>query len=154
MGHWEIHPVEKVEAIDRRGSFQIGPSARVTSWPITKRDKILTSAGFAKPSSANYGKLVGTVQRIFKSPNKSGDVDVWVKTRAGTYLATIPEYYVASFNGNTQRLTLIRLRNFASINYSLQPSNATRSLYGLRNCFSTCALNFIKLSEADQAAHY
>jgi hypothetical protein len=131
-GHWEIHPVEKVKAIDGCGPFQIGPSARVTSWPITKRYKI-TNATFARPSLSNYAKLSGTVQSILKSPNKSGDVDVLLKTRAGTYPTTIPQYYVASFNGNTQTLTFVRLRNFASINYSLQPGNTTRAFYGLRN---------------------
>lgn len=72
-GHWEIHPVERVEAIDGREAFQIGPSARMTSWPIAERYKV-TNANFATPGLLNYAKLVGTVQGIVKSPDKSGDV--------------------------------------------------------------------------------
>ena len=131
-GHWEIHPVEKVEAIDGRGPFQIGPSALITSWPIAERYKV-TNANFATPGPSNYAKLVGTVQGIVKSPDKSGDVDVSLKAGLRTYLATIPQYYVASFEANTQALTLVRLPNFAAINYSLQPTNTKRTFYGLRN---------------------
>ena len=131
-GHWEIHPVEKVEAIDGRGPFQIGPTARVTSWPIAERYKV-TNANFAQRGLSNYAKLVGTVQGIVKSPDKSGDVDVSLKVGSRTYLATIPQYYVASFDAHTRALTLVQVPNFAAINYSLQPSNTERTFYGLRN---------------------
>jgi hypothetical protein len=131
-GHWEIHPVEKVEAIDGREPFQIGPSARVTSWPIAERYKV-TNATFARPGLSNYAKLVGTVQGIVKSPDKSGDVDVSLKVGSRTYLATIPQYYVTSFDVNTQALTLVQLPNFAAIDYSLRPSTTKRTFYGLRN---------------------
>jgi hypothetical protein len=131
-GHWEIHPVERVEAIDGRGAFQIGPSARMTSWPIAERYKV-TNANFATPGLSNYAKLFGTVQGIVKSPDKSGDVDVSLKVGSGTYLATIPQYYIASFDPHTQALTLVQQPNFAAINYSLQPSDTKRTFYGLRN---------------------
>jgi hypothetical protein len=131
-GHWEIHPVERVEAIDGRGAFQIGPSARITSWPITERYKV-TNTNFATPGLSNYAKLVGTVQGIVKSPDKSGDVDVSLKVGSRTYLATIPQYYIASFDTNAQALTLVQQPNFAAINYSLQPSHTKRTFYGLRN---------------------
>ena len=131
-GHWEIHPVEKVEAIDGQGAFQIGPSARIVSWPITKRYK-LTNANFARPGPSNYAKLTGKVQRLQKSADKSGDVDIRLKVGSRTYLATIPQYYISRFDANTQTLVLLRLPNFVGINYSLKPSNTNRSLYGLRN---------------------
>jgi hypothetical protein len=131
-GHWEIHPVEKVEAIDGRGAFQIGPSAHVKSWPVGNRYKV-TNANFAAPGPSNYAKLIGSVQAIVKSPDKSGDVDVSLKVGSRTYLATIPQYYVASFDARTQALTLAQLPNFAAISYSLRPSHAERAFYGLRN---------------------
>ena len=131
-GHWEIHPVEKVEAIDGRGPFQIGPSARITLWPIAERYKV-TNTNFARPGLSNYAKLVGSVQGIVKSPDKSGDVDISLKVGSRTYLATIPQYYVASFDANTRLLRLVRQPNFAAINYVLQPSNTKRAFYGLRN---------------------
>jgi hypothetical protein len=131
-GHWEIHPVEKVEAIDGRGAFAIGPAALVTSWPIAKRYKV-TNATFVKPGMSNYAKLVGTVQRITKSPNGSQDFDVLLKAGSRVFLATIPQYYIANFDANTHTLTLARLPNFAAINYSLQPGNIRRTFYGLRN---------------------
>jgi hypothetical protein len=131
-GHWEIHPVEKVEAIDGRGPFQIGPSARITLWPIAERYKV-TNANFAKPGPSNYARLIGSVQGMVKSPDKSGDVDVSLKVGSRTYLATIPQYYVASFDANTRLLRLVRQPNFAAINYVLRPSNTKRAFYGLRN---------------------
>jgi hypothetical protein len=131
-GHWEVHPVERVEAIDGRGPFQIGQEARVKSWSIGDRYKV-TNTNFAKPGPSNYAKLVGTVQEIVKSPNRSGDVDISLKIGSRIYLATIPQYYVAAFDANTQTLRLIKVSNFAAINYSLRPSDTNRTFYGLRN---------------------
>lgn len=131
-GHWEIHPVERIEAIDGRGPLDIGPSARITSWPIKARYKV-TNANFSKPGPSNFAKLIGSVQRILSSPDGSGDVDVLLKIGATTYLATIPQYYIKAFDRNTQTLVLHPLKNFAAINHSLKPGNSKRTFYGLRS---------------------
>jgi hypothetical protein len=133
LGHWEIHPVERIEAIDGRGSFDIGPSARVASWPSAERYKV-TNVNFAKAGPSNYAKLVGKVRRIVGSADKSGDVDVWLGAGKRQYVATIPQYYIASFDPSTQTVGFVHLPNFATINYALRPSDTkTRTLYGLRN---------------------
>jgi hypothetical protein len=132
-GHWEIHPVEMVEAIDNGGPFKIGPAARISSWPIAERYKV-TNTNFAQAGPSNYANLTGKVKRIIASADKSGDIDVWIEAGARRYLATIPQYYVQSFDANTQAITFLHLPNFATINYSLAPSDTnTRSFYGLRN---------------------
>lgn len=132
-GHWEIHPVEKIESIDAGTSFKIGPSAQFASWPVAKRYKV-TNANFAQKGPSNYALLVGTVKAIKASPNKSGDVDVSLVIGTNTYTATVPQYYVASFNATAQTIGFVHLPNFASINYSLKRSdNAPRTFYGLRN---------------------
>jgi hypothetical protein len=131
-GHWEIHPVERIEAIDGRGAFNVGPSARITAWPMAKRYKV-TNANFSRPGPSNYAELTGTVQRIVASPDGSRDVDVSLKVGAQTYLATIPQYYVTTFDANTQTLELVQVRNFARINHVLRPGNTRRTFSGLRN---------------------
>lgn len=133
-GHWEVHPVERVEAIDARGPFTIGPTAVVASWPITKRYKV-TNLTFAKTGPSNYAKLTGKIERIAASADKSGDVDVWVRTAPQRrYVATIPQYYISHFDPAAQIISFLQLPNFAAVHYSLQPSNAkTRTFYGLRN---------------------
>jgi hypothetical protein len=132
-GHWEIHPVERVETIDGGGPLTIGAAARVTSWPIPQRYK-LTNANFGTPGPSNYAKLTGKIERIAASADKSGDVDVWIRTGKQRYIATIPQYYISHFDANTQTVSFLHLPSFASLNYSLQPSQtATRTLYGLRN---------------------
>jgi hypothetical protein len=132
QGHWEIHPVERVEAVDGGGPFDIGPAAMISSWPIAQRYKV-TNANFASPGPSNYAKLSGTVQTITKSKDGSGDVDVLVKVGTRNYLATIPVYYVAAFDTNTQALTLVQSRNFSAIHYTLRPGTSKRTFYGLRN---------------------
>jgi len=133
MGHWEIHPVEMVESIDNRGAFRIGPAARITSWPIAERYKV-TNTNFAKAGPSNYAKLSGKVKRIIASADKSGDLDVWIESAARRYLATIPQYYVQSFNAGTQTIAFLHSTNFAAINYSLSPSDTRmQTFYGLRN---------------------
>lgn len=131
-GHWEIHPVERVEAIDGGSQFQIGPSAQIASWPITERYKV-TNVNFAKPGLSNYAKLTGTVQSIAQSPNGSGDFDVLIKVGTRTYLTTIPTYYVNRFDSSTQTLTFVQSPNFSQVNYSLKPGTSKRTFYGLRN---------------------
>jgi hypothetical protein len=133
-GHWEVHPVERIEAIDGRGPFTIGPSAKVGSWPIAQRYKVV-NANFAKTGPSNYAKLTGKVERIAASADKSGDVDVWVRTTPQRrYIATIPQYYVSHFDANSQSVTFLQLPNFAGVHFLLQPSNSKpHTFYGLRN---------------------
>ena len=133
-GHWEIHPVEYIEAIDGREPFRIGPAAKVSSWPIAQRYRV-TNATFAKAGPSNYAKLTGKIERIAASADKSGDVDVWVRTAPQRrYVATVPQYYILHFDPAAQIITFLQLPNFAAVHYSLQPSKAkTRTLYGLRN---------------------
>jgi hypothetical protein len=132
-GHWEIHPVEKIEAIDNRGPLIIGPAGRVGSWPIANRYKV-TNANFAKAGLSNYAKITGKVERLAASADRSGDVDVWLRSASRRYLATIPQYYISQFDQNSQTVSFLHVANFASIGYSLRPDAAkTRTLYGLRN---------------------
>jgi hypothetical protein len=132
-GHWEIHPVEKIESIDNGTPFQIGPSAKYASWPIANRYKV-TNANFGRQTLSNYAKITGKVTRIQAGPDQSGDLYVSLLLGATTYTALIPQYYVLSFDSNTQTASLVHLPNFASINYSLAPSTArSRTFYGLKN---------------------
>jgi hypothetical protein len=132
QGHWEIHPVERVEAIDGGSPFDIGPVAMISSWPIAKRYKV-TNTNFVSPGPSNYAKLSGTVQRVSKSGDGSGDVDVLVKVGARNYLATIPFYYVVGFDANTQTVTLVQSPSFSAIHYTLRLGTTKRTFYGLRN---------------------
>jgi hypothetical protein len=134
LGHWEIHPVERIEAVDGHGSFSIGPGARVASWPTNRRYKV-TNATFATRGPSNYAKLTGKVQHITASVDKSGDVDVWISIGSRRrFLATIPQYYISRFDAGAQTVTFLRLPNFAAIGYSLSPSDeTTRIFYGLRD---------------------
>lgn len=131
-GHWEIHPVEKIESIDNGTPFQIGPSAKYSAWPIANRYKV-TNANFGKQTLSNYAKVTGKVTRIQASPDQSGDLYISLLLSTTTYTALIPQYYVASFDANTQAANFVHLPNFASINYSLAPSNTkSRTFYGLK----------------------
>jgi hypothetical protein len=142
-GHWEIHPVEKVETIDNQVPFKIGPEAKYVKPPthgngsLKERYKI-NDEHFSKENGpyagSNYARMIGNVQTIKKSPNGSGDLDVVFEVGARPYTATIPRYYVESFNPITQTITFFKLPNFKSIKYSLRPSDTkTRTFYGLRN---------------------
>jgi hypothetical protein len=132
-GHWEIHPVEKIESIDSGPSFQIGPSARYASWPAAKRYKV-TNANFGKVTQSNYAKVRGKVKSIQAGSDQSGDLYVGLQLGNVIYTATIPQYYVASFDATTQKANFVHLPNFASIGYSLTPSNTRiRTFYGLKN---------------------
>jgi hypothetical protein len=131
-GHWEIHPVEKVESIDTGTPFQIGPGARIASWPIVKRYKV-TNQNFGIPTKSNYAKLVGKVKSITRNA-ESGDLYVSLQLQTKTFTAMIPQYYVADFDTNTQTARFLHLPNFAAINYVLAPNLQTkRSFYGLKN---------------------
>lgn len=130
-GHWEIHPVERIVAADNRGPLDIGPSAKVRTSPIANRYK-LTNATFAKPLPSNYAKLSGRVTQIAKSSDASGDFDLLISLGTRTFTATVPQYYVSAFNGNTQTLSLVHVLNFSRIGYSIKPGAATRTFYGLR----------------------
>ncbi len=133
VGHWEIHPVERIESIDNKGPFQIGPSAQYKPWQATERYK-LNDENFEKQITTNFARLVGTVKRIAKSTDESGDLSVSFQVNAKTYTATIPQYYVESFNPSTQTVKFVELPNFASINYSLKPSDHKRRIFhGLRD---------------------
>ena len=132
-GHWEIHPVERIEAIDRGSPLKVGPSAGYKAWPISRRYK-LTKANFQKASGTNHGHLAGIVKSIKRSSNKSGDVDVILGVNENSYIATIPQYYVKSFNAKTQTVKFVKSPNFSAINYSLKPDkNTPRTFYGLRD---------------------
>jgi hypothetical protein len=132
-GHWEIHPVEKIISIDNKPPFQIGPSAQYVSTMRSKRYK-LNDTNFKSQTASNYGALRGNVKSIKASSNQSGDLDVALEVNSTIYTATIPQYYVASFNPGTKTVRFVHLPNFASIHYSLKPSDTrVRTLYGLRN---------------------
>jgi hypothetical protein len=135
-GHWEIHPVEKVVSIGGGPSLHIGPTATYVK-PVSGRYS-LTDENFKSQTMSNYAALRGTVKSI-AGPNDSGDFDVRLEVNTTTYLATIPQYYVQSFNANTQTLAFVHSPNFAAIHYSLKPSDSKqRTFYGLRNwTFST-----------------
>jgi hypothetical protein len=132
-GHWEIHPVERVEAADNGKPFDIGPSARVASWPAAQRYKV-TNANFGVAGPSNYARLSGRVIQTIPSSDKSGDVDVWINTGKRKYLATVPHYYVESFDAQRQTINFIHVSNFSTIGYSLTAGTGlTRVFYGLRN---------------------
>jgi hypothetical protein len=132
-GHWEIHPVEKIMSIDNKPPFQIGPSARYVSGKISKRYK-LNDTSFESQTASNYGALRGNVKSIKASPNQSGDLDVALEVNSTTYTVTIPEYYIAGFDTGSKTVRFVHLPNFASIHYSLKPSDTrVRTFYGLRN---------------------
>ena len=132
-GHWEIHPVEKVISIDNGTPFQIGPSAKYASWPISKRYK-LNDTNFKSQTASNYAALRGNVKSIERSPDQSGDLDVVLEVNSTKYTATIPQYYFTHFAPITQAVTLLHLPNFKSVNYLLKPSDSKiRTFYGLRN---------------------
>jgi hypothetical protein len=136
-GHWEIHPVEKVVSIGFGGpSLHIGPTATYAK-PVSGRYS-LTDENFKSQNMSNYAALRGTVKSI-TGPNNSGDFDVRLEVNTTMYTATIPQYYVQSFNTTTQTLAFVHSPNFATIEYSLKPSDSKqRTFYGLRNwTFST-----------------
>ena len=134
-GHWEIHPVEEVVSIDNKPHFQIGPSAKYVSPTKSKSLRYkLNDTNFEGRSATNYGALRGTIKGIKTSPNQSGDLDVALQVNLTMYTATIPQYYVTSFNPGSQTVSFVQLPNFASIHYSLKPSDAKQqTFYGLRN---------------------
>jgi hypothetical protein len=132
-GHWEIHPVEKIETIDSGPSFKIGPSANYASWPIANRYKV-TNTNFGVVTQSNYAVLKGKVSSIQTGSDQSGDLYVGLQIGNVTYTATIPQYYVASFDAATQTANFVHLPNFATIGYSLAPSSTrVRTFYGLKN---------------------
>ena len=142
-GHWEIHPVEKVETIDNGPHFLLGPLAEYVKWPthgngtIAGRYKV-TDDNFADAEGqmkvSNYAKLIGNVKHIRVSSNGSGDVDVDLEVNSHTYIATIPQYYVKNFDADTETLEFQQLEGFKSVNYTLKPSDAKpQTFYGLRN---------------------
>jgi hypothetical protein len=132
-GHWEIHPVEKIDAIDHGSPLKIGPTAGYMAPKMKIRYK-LNDTNFENRSATNYGALIGNVKRIMSSPNQSGDFDVALEVNSTIYTATIPQYYVQNFNSSTRTLSLVHSPNFASIQYSLKPSDTKqRTFYGVRN---------------------
>ena len=132
-GHWEIHPVERVQSIDSGPSLSIGPSAQFVTPPKGGRYG-LDDTTFPKHTVSNYGTLRGTVKEITASVDQSGDVDVSLEVYQTTYTVTIPKYYISNFDATSRTVTFVQLPNFESINYSLAPSeDAQRTFYGLRN---------------------
>jgi hypothetical protein len=132
-GHWEIHPVEKVESIDNKSAFKIGSSAQYVDPPEGGRYG-LDDTDFPKRTVSNYAVLRGNVKGITKSTDQSGDFEVTLEVNTKTYAATIPQYYVAGFDESTQTLSFVNVPNFSSINYSLAPSDEkAQTFYGLRN---------------------
>ncbi|MEY2480635.1 MAG: hypothetical protein QOI04_1562 [Verrucomicrobiota bacterium] len=132
-GHWEIHPVERVESIDSGSSLKLGPTAKYVRPPMDIRYG-LDDTDFPKHTVSNYGVLRGTVKKISAGADGSGDVDVSLEVNSKTYIATIPQYCIANFDPSAQTVKLAQLPTFQSINYSLAPSETEqRSFYGLRN---------------------
>jgi hypothetical protein len=142
-GHWEIHPVEKVETIDEKAPFKIGPEAEYVKWPkqgkgsIIQRYKV-TDDDFADADGfmrvSNYAKLIGNVKHIKPSSNGSGDIDVDLEVNSDIYTATIPQYYIESFDADSETVKLKHLAGFKLPNYTLKPSDTkVRTFYGLRN---------------------
>jgi hypothetical protein len=132
-GHWEIHPVERVQSIDDGASLSLGPSAQYIEPPVDGRYG-LDDATFLKHTVSNYGNLRGTVKQITASVDQSGDVDISLQVNNTSYTLTIPQYYISNFDAASQTVTFVQLPNFESINYSLAPSdNVQRTFYGLRN---------------------
>ncbi len=132
-GHWEIHPVERVQSIDDGASLSLGPSAQYVEPPADGRYG-LDDTKFPKHTVSNYASLRGTVKRITASVNQSGDVDVSLEVNNTTYTLTIPQYYISNFDAASETVTFVQLPNFESINYSLTPGeDEQRTFYGLRN---------------------
>jgi hypothetical protein len=132
-GHWEIHPVERIQSIDDGPSLSIGPSAQFVTPPKGGRYG-LDDTTFPKHTVSNYGNLRGTVKEITASVDQSGDVDVSLEVYQTVYTVTIPKYYISNFDVTSRTVTFVQLPNFESINYSLAPSeDEQRTFYGLRN---------------------
>jgi hypothetical protein len=132
-GHWEIHPVERVQSIDDGASLNLGPSAQYVEPPAGSRYG-LDDATFPKHTTSNYGNLRGTIKSITATPDQSGDVGISLQVNNTTYTLTIPQYYISNFDAASETVTFVQLPNFESINYSLAPSDAQqRTFYGLRN---------------------
>jgi hypothetical protein len=74
-GHWEIHPVEKVESIDNKSAFKIGSSAQYVDPPEGGRYG-LDDTDFPKRTVSNYAVLRGNVKGITKSTDQSGDFEI------------------------------------------------------------------------------
>lgn len=109
-GHWEIHPVEKVEV---EGTV-LGPGGNYVMPQPAARYK-LTAADFQKPSMSNHGELRGKVILIQGSPDGSGDVQVTLDDGAGNKtLAVIPAYYVNGFDAQSVNLNS-NLQGFSSV---------------------------------------
>ena len=136
-GHWEIHPVEKIETIDDKDPFTVGPKAEYTKWPVTQRYKV-TDDDFADSEGlmrvSNYAKLIGNVKHIKPSSNSSGDLDVDLEVNSEIFMATIPQYYIESFDADTEIVKFQHLQSFKLVSYTLKPSDSkTRTFYGLRD---------------------
>jgi hypothetical protein len=132
-GHWEIHPIERVQSIDEGPSLTLGPSAQYVEPPAGGRYG-LDDTKFPKRTVSNYGNLRGTVKRISASADQSGDVEVLLEVNETSYTLTIPQYYISNFDAASETVTFVQLPNFESINYSLAPSDdEQRTFYGLRN---------------------
>jgi hypothetical protein len=136
-GHWEIHPVEKIETIDAKEPFTVGPAAEHTKWPIAKRYKVtddIFDDSKGRMRVSNYAKLMGNVKHIRANPDDSGDLDVDLEVNSDIFVATIPQYYIESFDADTETIKFQRLKNFKLVNYTLKPSDSKiRRFYGLRD---------------------
>lgn len=142
-GHWEIHPVERIETIDSGPAISLAP-AQYVKWPkqgkgtTAKRYKV-NDESFADAINphtkvSNYAQLIGNVKHISLSSNGSGDLDVDLEVNSDRFLAIIPEYYVESFSATTETVKFRTLASFKLSNYILKPSDSkTRRFYGLRN---------------------
>ena len=83
---------------------------------------------------SNYAKLTGNVKHIKPSSNGSGDVDVDLEVNSEIYIATIPQYYIESFDADSETVKFQHLAGFKLTNYTLKPSDTkTLTFYGLRN---------------------
>jgi hypothetical protein len=67
-------------------------------------------------------------------PNQDGDYDIQLEVNSTNYTASIPQYYVQSFDPSTRTLTFVHSPNFSAIHYSLKRSDTKQqTFYGLRN---------------------
>lgn len=141
-GHWEIHPVERIETIDHGSAISIGPTAEYIKWPtegkgtIAKRykvnDETFADAVNPKTKVSNYARLIGNVKHIKRE--NSGDLNVELEVNSTIYNAIIPQYYVDSFNDNAETVKFRQLQNFKLVDYTLKPSDTkVRTFYGLRD---------------------
>lgn len=110
-GHWEIHPVEKVEVED----VVIGKDGKYVTEDPSARYK-LNASNFQKSSMSNHGELKGKVTSFQSSPDNSGDEDVQISDAQGnTTLVVIPVYYIK--NTGTQTVDLRgNLDGFSTVN--------------------------------------